>query len=135
MNEYTIGKLEEAFERWCTDIEACLHAGINQSTLYDYIKKNPKFSERKEVLKQSTIISARRTVRLHIEWLQDEETKKYIITPNPDIAMKYLERKKKDEFSTRTETTGKDWWSIEISTNISQLSDEQLLEKIKSINT
>ena len=48
--------------------------------------------ERKEILKEHTIKLARSTVVKAIE-------------SNPDIALKYLERKRKSEFSTRTENT------------------------------
>lgn len=36
------------------------------------------------------------------------------LTDNPELALKFLERKLKSEFSTRTETTGKDGEAVEI---------------------
>lgn len=131
MNEYTIGKLEEAFAMWCTIVESCLYANINPDTYYEYLKKNPKYSERFEQLRETPVLLARQTVIKYIQWEKDEETKKYIITPNPDIAMKYLERKKKDEFSLRTETTGKDWAPIEVLNKIQSLPTEELLKMLK----
>lgn len=101
MDKDTIYKLEEAFSMGCSDWEACLHAWIWKSTLYKYQTENPEFIERKELLKEHTIKLARQTVVKALE-------------NNPDIALKYLERKKKDEFSTRTENTWKDWWSMEV---------------------
>lgn len=89
MTKIVIGKLEEAFALGCTDLEASLYANIAPATLYNHQDKNPKFLERKEQLKMSPILRARRAV---VESLD-----------NPDIAMKYLERKKKDEFSTRVD--------------------------------
>lgn len=35
-----------------SDRECCLYADIGESTLYDYCKENPDFSERKEALKE-----------------------------------------------------------------------------------
>ena len=96
-----IQKLEEAFSWWCSDLEACLHANIWKSTLYNYQNDNPEFLERKEILKEKTIILARQTV---VKSLKD----------SPDMALKYLERKRKAEFSTRTESTWAVWWSMEL---------------------
>lgn len=95
INDEVLLKLEEAFKIGCTDEEACFYADIGTSTLYDYCKKNKAFSERKELLKQSPIFKARRSVVKAIE-------------TDPDLAMKYLERKVKKEFSTRVESTGED---------------------------
>lgn len=87
MTQTTLNKLEQAFALGCTDLEASLYANIAPATLYNYQEKNPEFLERKEQLKMSPVLKARKTV---VGSLDD-----------PEIAMKYLERKKKDEFSTR----------------------------------
>lgn len=91
MTPVTIDKLEEAFEWGCSDLEACLHAGIGKTALYDYQTANPDFAERKEQLKKNPTLRARRTVYKDI-------------AENSDLALKYLERKEKDEFSTKTES-------------------------------
>lgn len=101
MDRETLQKLEEAFSMGCSDLESCLHAWIWKSTLYNYQNENPEFVERKEILKEHTIKLARSTVVKAIE-------------SNPDIALKYLERKRKSEFSTRTENTWVDWWPIQL---------------------
>lgn len=90
MKEAVLTKLEEAFALGCTDLEASLYANIAPATLYNYQDKNPGFLERKEQLKMNPVLKARRTV---VEALAD-----------PVIAMKYLERKKKDEFSPRVDS-------------------------------
>lgn len=41
---------------------ACLYANINPDTLYEYQKRNPKFTERKELLKQSPNLVAQKTL-------------------------------------------------------------------------
>jgi len=85
-------KLEYVWALGGTDEEACLYADISVQALMVYQKKNINISLRKKLLKEKPILMAREAV---INALKDK---------NPDIAMKYLERKKKDEFSLKTET-------------------------------
>lgn len=59
MTDETIQKLEQAFLMGCTDLEACLSAGISQSTLYAYQADNPEFLDRKEVLKSNPFMLSR----------------------------------------------------------------------------
>jgi hypothetical protein len=91
MTPEVIRKLEESFLMGCTDLEACLYADISKTALYEYQKDNPEFTERKEKLKENPIFQARRSV---LSKLSDDA----------DLALKFLERKKKDEFSLRHET-------------------------------
>lgn len=91
MTPEVIAKLEEAFAWGCTDIEACLWADIATPTLYVYQEKNPEFLERKKALKETPILLARKTVVNAIK--KGDRT----------TAMQYLERKKKEEFSTKVE--------------------------------
>lgn len=95
ITEVVLKKLEEAFALGCTDREAALLADITPATMYNYQTRNPEFVERKEVLRQSPILLARRTV---VEALSGD----------PYLALKYLERKRKDEFGLRQEMTGKE---------------------------
>ncbi len=90
MTPETIAKLEEAFAWGCTDVEACLWANIAEKTLYLYQEKHPEFIQRKEALKETPVLDSRMTVSRAVK-------------RDPDMAMKYLERKKKGEFSTRAE--------------------------------
>ena len=85
----TLKKLEEAFAMGCSDKEACLMADISHQTLYDYQNRHPKFVERKEALKETPILAARKTIVDNLK--------------NPNIATWYLERKKKDEFTGKQE--------------------------------
>lgn len=55
-------KLEDAFINGFTDEMACLYAEISTQTLYNYQTKNPKFIERKELLKKSPDLAAQRTL-------------------------------------------------------------------------
>jgi hypothetical protein len=82
--------LEEAFLIGHTDTEACLIANIDRSTFYRYIEKNPEFATRKEELKENQFAIARRTLMKGVK-------------ENPELALKFLERKKKSEFGVKTE--------------------------------
>lgn len=89
MTEEVLNKLEEIFALGGTDQEACFFAGISHQTLYNYQKEHPEFIERKEALKELPVLKARRTVVNSLD--------------KPDMALKYLERKKKKEFSPSLE--------------------------------
>ena len=95
MTEEVIQKLEYAFMRGLTDLEACLYANISKSTLYNYCEENPEFLERKEELKQHPTAKARLNVTEAIE-KGDEDLSKW-----------WLERKARDEFSTKQEVAAK----------------------------
>lgn len=93
MTEAVLNKLEEAFAYGASDSEACFYASISHQTLYDYQKKHPEFIERKAALKERPILAARQKV------VQE-------IANDVKNAQWYLERKRKDEFSPRTEVSG-----------------------------
>lgn len=101
-----IQKLEDAFSMGCTDTEACLHAGISQSALYEFQKRNPKFKERKAKLKETPVLRARNKVVSEVE----KDTK---------AAQWYLERKKSDEFGQTKQH------KVDIT---HQMDDQQLLD-------
>jgi len=79
--------------------------------LYDYAEKYPEFTDRKEALKQRPILKARQTV---VKSLEDTNTAQW-----------YLERKKKVEFSPRTEHTGADGAKLTI--ELIKYTDEDTL--------
>ena len=85
-----VGKLEYAFSIGCSIPEAVFYAGIHKDTYYDWIKKDQELSDRFDGLRENTILVARESVMKGVKI-------------NPELALKYLERKKKDEFSTKTE--------------------------------
>jgi hypothetical protein len=111
MTKETISKLEEVFAIGGTDKEACFYADISHQTLYDYQAIHPEFVERKEALKERPILKARQTVVKSLE--------------NPSDAQWFLERKRKDEFSSRSEI------SSEINVKVEKL--ESIQEATKSI--
>jgi len=91
MTPTVIAKLEEAFTWGCTDIEACLWADISVAALWDYMQKYPEFSTRRDKLKKTPTLTARRTVVASLPG-------------DNEMSLKYLERKEKREFSLRQET-------------------------------
>lgn len=84
-------KLEELFAKGLTDREAALLADITPQTLYNYCAAHPDFLERKELLKEQVKTRAKLNVAEAIE-NRDIEISKW-----------YLERRAKDEFSTKQE--------------------------------
>lgn len=84
-------KLEEAAALDCTWEEMAFYAGISKSSLYNWLGCVEGLKERLDELKLNPFLRARKSV---IEGLEN----------NPEFSLKYLERKKKDEFSMRMET-------------------------------
>ncbi len=76
-------KLEEVFALGGTDKEACIYADISPATLYKYQDEHKEFAERKELLKQSPILLARRTINDNL--MDDVVTARW-----------YIERRDKD---------------------------------------
>lgn len=97
----TIKLLEEAFAMDCPIVEAILHANISYQTYYNWIEKNPKMKKRFEELRNRPYLLARTTINKAIQ-------------QNPQYAFEYMKRKKKDEFSERSELTGKDGGDLKI---------------------
>jgi len=96
MDKYIIAKLEDAYSVGATDVEACFFANISKDTLYRYFKKHPEFCERKEALKNSLKFRSRKLVSKSVD------------EGNVGTATWYLERKAREEFSSRQELTGAD---------------------------
>ena len=59
MTEDVIRLLEAAFLVGATDLEACVHADISKTALYEYCQKNDEFAERKETLKNQPTLKAK----------------------------------------------------------------------------
>jgi hypothetical protein len=92
MTEEVVRKLETAFLMGCTDREACFSAGIGRSTLADYERNHPDFSERKQALKSNPVYQARKTVLSAIQ-KGDAKTSIWL-----------LERKRRKEFGPQAKT-------------------------------
>lgn len=93
MTEEVLKLLEHAYGYGASDIEACQYAGIGKSSLYDYLKEHPEFSEKREALQTKTNLLARKTV--------NEE----LVNPNNvkrgSLALDYLKAKLPQEFAPR----------------------------------
>ncbi len=94
--ETVIQKLEQAWALDCSDAEAALYADISKAALCDFLKANPDIAERKERLKQTPVLKARAALFRAIE------------KGDGGLALKFLERKLKREFSTLQELSGPD---------------------------
>ena len=116
LSEQTLTTLREAYSKGCSDMEACMLAGISPHTLVAYMKGNPKFVEEREVLKEKQILIARETVNKSL-------------ATDVDTAKWYLERKKKGEFSAKAEL------NVNVDINDSQLSEEQKVKLDKLLAT
>jgi len=60
-------KLEDAFAFCYNDAEACFYAGIGQATLYNYQKAHPEFVERKQALRLSPNLAAKKELVANIK--------------------------------------------------------------------
>ena len=120
MTDQTLQKLERAFIMGLSDREACLWANISPSTLYEYCKVHPDFSERKELLKEKPKMKAKVILSKALN-KNDLETAQW-----------YLERKASDEFRLKkqTELSG----SVSVHNAFDKLTDEELRALIRDEN-
>ncbi|MDD2578235.1 MAG: hypothetical protein PHP96_02520 [Candidatus Dojkabacteria bacterium] len=95
LNDLTVKKLEDAFIVGATVLEACFNANISKQTYYNWVEENPELLDRFELLKQSPILKARKTI---VKALEND----------PKIAMRFLERKLKDEFGYKDSEDSRD---------------------------
>jgi hypothetical protein len=89
MTAEMVKKLEFGFLKGLTDEQCCLFAVISKQALYDYCHAHPEFTDRKELLKQQPSVQAKINIAEGIE------------NGDADLSKWYLERKNKDEFSTK----------------------------------
>lgn len=88
-------KLQQAFAIDATIEEACFYADINPATYYLWKKAKPEQFEKLERLRNTPILAARQAVVSSFTGL----------TPDVQMALKYLERKRKKEFGTNVDIT------------------------------
>ena len=92
LNDLVIKKLEEAFSIGASIPEACFYADISVVTYYNWKKENEELFNRFDELKQKPIFKARAEV---VKGLEN----------NPEFALKYLAKKKRDEFGEKLDIT------------------------------
>ena len=83
-----VAKLEQAYKIGANDTEACLHAGIDRSTLFRYEKEHEDFCNKKAEWKRNPILKAKHTIYKNLD--------------DPSVAKWLLERKD-EEYSTKNE--------------------------------
>ena len=120
MTEERLKNLEECFRLGMPKIKACASVGIDRDTLLNYERKNPNFTAQIEFWQKAPY-------RKGLESLISSFTTKVIknkkggieriIPANYENIKFYLKSKHKDEFSERTELTGKDGGAIEMNNN------------------
>jgi len=84
-------KIKPYLRNWCSVNEACWEAKVPVSTITDYIRANTDFSAKIKNDQNVPIVMARKV------WIKE------IKDGNYTAAKDYLERKRKKEFSLRTE--------------------------------
>lgn len=96
-NDEVIKKLEEAFAIDATVAEACYYADIDRQTFYNHVSDaedataaQKKLFGRFQRLRERPVLIARQTVVKQLD-------------KDPELSLKYLERKRRLEFSTRVE--------------------------------
>lgn len=111
-----IKKLEEAFAIDASVPEACYYADITPPTYYAHVRNDEtatpvqrELFNRFARLRERPVLLARQTV---VKSIQEGDAA---------LAMKYLERKKRDEFAMRVEQTGAD--GAPIDNGVTELRD------------
>ena len=90
MTDEVLDKLRQAFLFGATKEEACAFADIGFRTLYDYIDRNPEFSQEIDKWQQNPILKAKKTVMNSLD--------------DPKVSQWYLERRAK-EFKPKQDLT------------------------------
>lgn len=85
-----LAKLEQSAALDATVLEMCFYAEISADAYYRYLKKHEEFRDRIKGLRNNPVLLARKRV---VEGIKESYNN----------AMNYLERKRKSEFSTRSE--------------------------------
>ena len=115
-----LGKIEQVFAYDGSVLEACSFAEIDVKTYYNYLKKNPEYIQRIQALRQRPFLKARKAIVDNLS--------------NPEFALKYMERKRKYEFSTRAEITGAEGKPLIVISQETQSCIEEWDKKRDEIN-
>lgn len=92
LTKTVVKKLEEAFVLGASIEEACFYADITKQTYYNWKDENEELFDRFMALRLSPVLKARKAL---VEGLEN----------NPNLALRYLERKRRDEFSKYAKKT------------------------------
>ncbi len=113
-----VRKLEYAFSKGFNVTEACNYAEISRETYYSYLEKNREFSDKME--RAQTALQRRAKINLA----------ERIESGDLDESKYYLERKCKDEFSTKQEIQHSG--NMSINNPLSELTADELRKLIDS---
>lgn len=91
-HDVVLSKLRKAWDRGCSDAEASLQADISTASLSRFLAAHIEFRNERDLRKERPVMIARDIIFNEL------------LKGNPDTAKWLLERKKKDEFSTKTES-------------------------------
>ena len=91
MTDEVVSKMEYGFMKGLNVTECCHYADISRTAFYDYLEKNPEFADRIEELRSNPSTRAKLNV---VEAIENGDT---------DLSKWWLERKNKEEFSTKQE--------------------------------
>ena len=86
-------KLELGFAKGLNKTECCEFAGIGRTAFYDYLKENPEFANKIEVLQSHPAMRAKINIADRLE------------KGDIELSQWYLERKCRDEFSIKQEVS------------------------------
>lgn len=86
--EIVIAKCKEVWAIGGNNAEAAFYTEISETSLCRYLQTHPELDEIRKRLLEKPILKARQEVVKGLEG-------------NPEFSLKYLERKRKDEFSTK----------------------------------
>jgi len=111
-----VDSLIREFKIGATIKEARVSAGISLDQWKYFSKLHPEISTIKGDLKEIPTLTARREVIKGLEG-------------NPEFSLKYLERKKKAEFSPRTELTGANGKDLTMANFLIQLDESETKTK------
>lgn len=93
MTAAVVSKLEYGFMKGLNVTECCHYADISRQTFYQYLEKNPSFSDRIDELRSNPSTKAKLNV---VEAIENGDT---------DLSKWWLERRSRDEFSTKQEVS------------------------------
>lgn len=102
MTENVIRLLEAAFLVGSTDLEACVHANISKTALYEYCQKNGAFAERKETLKNQPTLKAKLIINTALD--------------NDDLNTAHRVIDRKEGQKIKQEISGTDGGAIQLAT-------------------
>jgi hypothetical protein len=104
MTDLIVQKLEDAFLKGYSDVQACIYAGISKQSLYNYCNENKEFLDQKELLKSNVSMISKTNI---VDKIKEGDI---------ELSKWWLERKNKNEFSLKTinDNTNRNYDKVEV---------------------